>query len=146
MSSERLFSEDPSITSERPLGKKSGGSKSKVTQVRKGIVHIHATFNNTKVAITDLSGNVITWASAGKLGFRGSRKSTSYAAQMVASEASKRAKSHGMVEVDVQIKGPGVGREAAVRGIAGSGLQINSLCDVTPVPHNGCRPPKRRRV
>lgn len=126
--------------------KRKKGAKQKVVSAAKGVVHVHATFNNTKVYISDTSGNVISWASSGKMGFRGSRKSTAYAAQMVAVEAAKRAMGYGMREVGVEIKGPGAGREAAVRGIAAAGLEITSLRDVTPVPHNGCRPPKRRRV
>jgi small subunit ribosomal protein S11 len=106
---------------------------------------VHATFNNTKVYITDLAGNAIAWASAGKFQ-KGSRKSTSYAAQQVGVEAAKRAMTYGMTEVEVRINGPGAGRESAVRGLVSAGLEISSLRDVTPVPHNGCRPPKRRRV
>jgi small subunit ribosomal protein S11 len=111
-----------------------------------GIVHVEATFNNTKVTIADLHGNVVAWSSAGRLGFKGSRRSTAFVAQMVGSDAAKRAAAVGMREVEVRIKGPGAGRESAVRGVAAAGLEVTLLRDVTPVPHNGCRPPKRRRV
>jgi len=114
--------------------------------VPSGIAYIHATFNNTKVTFTDLHGNVLCWASAGKSGFKGSRKSTAYAAQVVAGDASKKAEVLGMKEVEVRINGPGAGRESAVRGIAAAGMEITAIKDITPVPHNGCRPPKRRRV
>jgi small subunit ribosomal protein S11 len=111
-----------------------------------GIAFINATFNNTKVTFTDLHGNTLCWSSAGKMGIKGSRKSTAYAAQQVAADAAKRAQMLGMREVEVRIKGPGAGRESAVRGIVAAGMDISVLKDVTPVPHNGCRPPKRRRV
>ncbi len=114
--------------------------------VPSGIAYIHATFNNTKVTFTDLHGNVLCWSSGGKNGFKGSRKSTAYAAQVIAVDASKKALLLGMKEVEVRIKGPGAGRESAVKGIASSGLNVNTIKDITPVPHNGCRPPKRRRV
>lgn len=111
-----------------------------------GIAFILATFNNTKVTITDLHGNVLSWSTGGKNGFKGSRKSTAYAAQVIATDAAKKAQLLGMKEVEVRIKGPGAGRESAVRGIVAAGLEVNSIKDTTPVPHNGCRPPKRRRV
>lgn len=111
-----------------------------------GIAHIQATFNNTQVTITDLTGNVIVWASAGKVGFSGSRKSTAYAAQTVAQEVAKAAVARGMREVKVYVKGPGSGRESAIRALQAAGLTITMIKDVTPIPHNGCRPPKRRRV
>jgi small subunit ribosomal protein S11 len=111
-----------------------------------GIAFVHATFNNTKVTFTDLHGNVLCWSTGGKNGFKGSRKSTAYAAQVIAGDAAKKAQLLGMKEVEVRIKGPGAGRESAVRGIAAAGLEINAIKDITPVPHNGCRPPKRRRV
>ncbi len=114
--------------------------------VSTGIVHIKSSFNNTIVSITDTEGNVIAWASSGGVGFKGSRKSTPYAARMVAQQASENAKEHGMQEVDVFVKGPGPGREAAIRAIQASGLKVRSITDVTPVPHNGVRPPKKRRV
>jgi small subunit ribosomal protein S11 len=111
-----------------------------------GIAVINATFNNTKVTITDLHGNTLCWSSGGKMGMKGSRKSTAYAAQMVGTDAAKKAQSLGMREVEVKIKGPGAGRESAVRGIAAAGIEITALKDITPVPHNGCRPRKKRRV
>ncbi len=111
-----------------------------------GQAHIQASFNNTIVTITDAEGNALSWASAGGLGFRGSRKSTPYAAQVAAETATKAATIHGLKTVDVFVKGPGSGREAAIRALAAAGLQVLSIKDVTPVPHNGCRPPKRRRV
>jgi small subunit ribosomal protein S11 len=111
-----------------------------------GIAYILATFNNTKVTFTDLHGNVISWSTGGKNGFKGSRKSTAYAAQVVAADAAKKAEALGMKDVEVRINGPGAGRESAVRGIASIGMEINAIKDITPVPHNGCRPPKRRRV
>ena len=114
--------------------------------VPSGIAFILATFNNTKVTFTDLHGNVLCWSTSGKNGFKGSRKSTAYAAQVVAADAAKKAEALGMKEVEVRINGPGAGRESAVRGIASVGMEINAIKDITPVPHNGCRPPKRRRV
>jgi small subunit ribosomal protein S11 len=111
-----------------------------------GIAHVQATFNNTQVTITDLAGNVIVWSSSGKVGFSGSRKSTAYAAQMVAQDAAKAAAARGMREVKVYVKGPGSGRESAIRALQAAGLTITMIKDVTPIPHNGCRPPKRRRV
>ena len=114
--------------------------------VPSGIAHVVATFNNTKVTITDQQGNVVGWCSAGRVGYKGSRKSSAYVAQQVGADAAKQAMALGMREVEVRIKGPGAGRESAARGIAAAGLQITILRDVTPVPHNGCRPPKRRRV
>ena len=114
--------------------------------ITKGIVHIHSTFNNTIVTITDEAGNAITWSSAGALGFKGSKKSTPFAAQMASEAAAKGAMDHGMKTVEVSVKGPGSGREAAIRALQTTGLEVTSIKDVTPVPHNGCRPPKRRRV
>lgn len=111
-----------------------------------GIAYVHATFNNTKVTFTDLHGNVICWSTGGKNGFKGSRKSTAYAAQVIAADAARKAQAVGMREVEVRIKGPGAGRESAVRGIAAADINITAIRDITPVPHNGCRPPKRRRV
>jgi small subunit ribosomal protein S11 len=111
-----------------------------------GIAHVDASFNNTKVTITDLHGNVVSWASGGRVGYKGSRKSTSYVAQLVGAEAAKKATTFGMREVEIRLKGPGSGRESAVRGIISAGLEATLLKDVTPVPHNGCRPPKRRRI
>ena len=115
-------------------------------QVSDGVAHVHASFNNTIVTLTDAQGNALSWASAGGLGFRGSRKSTPYAAQMAAETATKAALVHGLKSVDVMVKGPGSGREAAIRALQACGLEVTSIKDVTPVPHNGCRPPKRRRV
>lgn len=114
--------------------------------VESGVAHIKSTFNNTIVTITDMHGNAITWASAGSLGFKGSRKSTPYAAQMAAEAAGKAAIENGMKTVEVSVKGPGSGREAAIRALQAVGLEVTAIRDVTPVPHNGCRPPKRRRV
>jgi small subunit ribosomal protein S11 len=111
-----------------------------------GIAHIKATFNNTIITFTDLKGNAIAWSSAGSSGFKGARKTTPFAAQISAENAVSKAKEHGLKEVDVHVKGPGSGREAAIRAIQGAGLVINAIKDVTPIPHNGCRPPKRRRV
>ena len=114
--------------------------------IESGVAHIHSTFNNTLVMITDVHGNAVAWSSAGALGFKGSRKSTPFAAQMAAEAAAKSAMDHGMKTVEVSGKGPGSGREAAIRALQAAGLEVTSIKDVTPVPHNGCRPPKRRRV
>ncbi len=114
--------------------------------IDRGEAHIRATFNNTIITITDAGGNTISWASAGELGFKGSRKSTPFAAQMAAEAAAKLAMDHGMKTVEVYVKGPGSGRESAIRALQSVGLEINMIKDVTPIPHNGCRPPKRRRV
>ena len=114
--------------------------------IEKVMAHIHSSFNNTIVSITDTQGNVISWASAGGLGFKGSRKSTPFAAGQAAETASKAAMEHGLKSVEVFVKGPGSGREAAIRSLQAAGLEISSIKDVTPIPHNGCRPPKRRRV
>src|SRR5271155_532413 len=114
--------------------------------VFQGIAHIMATFNNTCVSITDLKGRVIGWSSAGRVGFKGSRKSTAYAAQLVAQDAARQGMAHGLKEIEVLVKGPGSGREAAIRALQAIGLEITVIKDVTPIPHNGCRPPKRRRV
>lgn len=127
---------------EKPKIVRAKGSKN----VTSGIAHVQATFNNTLVSITDLNGNVLGWSSAGKCGFKGSRKSTAYAAQMVAQDACRQAMGHGLKEVEVRVKGPGSGRESAVRAMQAIGLDITTIKDVTPVPHNGCRPPKQRRV
>jgi small subunit ribosomal protein S11 len=127
---------------EAPKIVKAKGAKN----VHSGIAHVYATFNNTIVTITDLNGNVIGWSSAGKVGFKGSRKSTAYAAQLVAQDAARQAMGHGLKEVHVLVKGPGAGRESAVRALQAIGLDLTLIRDVTPVPHNGCRPPKQRRV
>ena len=129
-------------------------AKKKVTRVRrkerknieKGHAHIQSTFNNTIVTLSDVQGNAISWASAGQLGFKGSRKSTPFAAQMAAETATKAAIEHGLKSVDVFVKGPGAGREPAIRALQAAGLEVTMIKDVTPIPHNGCRPPKRRRV
>jgi small subunit ribosomal protein S11 len=121
-------------------------TKKVVKNIPYGQAHIYATFNNTIVSLTDQSGNVVTWSSAGTSGFKGSRKSTPYAARLAAQNASESAQGHGMQEVDVFVKGPGPGREAAIRAIQASGLKVRSITDVTPIPHNGVRPPKKRRV
>jgi small subunit ribosomal protein S11 len=121
---------------------KAKGSKN----VTRGIVHVTATFNNTLVSVTDANGNALGWSSAGKMGFKGSRKSTAYAAQVVSQDACRQAMGHGLKEVEVRVKGPGSGREAAVRAVQGLGLEITAIKDVTPIPHNGCRPKKARRV
>jgi small subunit ribosomal protein S11 len=128
----------------KAVGSKKGKKEKK--HVAHGIVHIHASFNNTHVTITDLEGNVVTWSSAGTLGFKGSRKGTPFAAQQAASAAASAAKDSGLRSADVRVKGPGSGRESAIRALQASGVEIKSIRDVTPIPHNGCRPPKRRRV
>jgi small subunit ribosomal protein S11 len=121
-------------------------SKKERRHVAHGIAHIQATFNNTIVTITDPEGNVVTWSSAGAIGFKGSRKGTPFAAQQAAQRAANTARDHGMRTVEVQVKGPGSGRESAIRALATAGLEVRAIRDVTPIPHNGCRPPKRRRV
>ena len=125
--------------------KKSGPKKAK-RNVPNGVAHIQSTFNNTIVTITDPTGAVVSWSSAGVKGFKGSRKSTPFAAQLVAADAAKKAMDHGMKQVGVFVNGPGSGRESALRALSGAGLRITMIKDVTPIPHNGCRPPKRRRV
>jgi small subunit ribosomal protein S11 len=127
-----------------PSGKQRRKSAKKIDAL--GIAHISATFNNTIVTLTDKEGNVISWASAGQIGFKGSRKSTPFAAQLAAQEAAKNAMNLGLRKVEAWVKGPGVGRESAVRSLQAAGLEISAIKDVTPIPHNGCRPPKRRRV
>jgi small subunit ribosomal protein S11 len=127
------------------MAKKRTGKRKVKKNVPLGVAHIHTTFNNTIVTITDLDGNAITWSSAGALGFKGSRKSTPFAAQMSAEAAAKAAIDNGMIKVDIEVKGPGPGRESAIRSLQAAGLEISSIKDVTPVPHNGCRPPKRPR-
>jgi small subunit ribosomal protein S11 len=125
---------------------KGGRKKKEKKNILNAIAHIKATFNNTIVTITDMSGNVIVWASAGSQGFKGSRKSTPFAAQVAADDVAKRAMDHGVKNVEVYVKGPGSGREAALRSLQAAGLNVTLIKDVTPIPHNGCRPPKRRRV
>jgi small subunit ribosomal protein S11 len=139
---EENLSLDPNAVVEQIKIIKAKGSKN----VHAGVAHVQASFNNTIVSITDPAGHVIGWSSAGKCGFKGSRKSTAYAAQMVAQDACRQAMGHGLKEVEVRVKGPGAGRESAVRAIQAVGLEISVIKDVTPVPHNGCRPPKQRRV
>jgi small subunit ribosomal protein S11 len=133
-----------------PPQKRAAGPKKVRRKEKKNVAHGHAhiksTFNNTIVSITDPLGNVISWASAGHVGFKGSRKSTPFAAQMAAEAAARKAQEHGMRKVDVYVKGPGSGRETAIRSLQAAGLEVGSIQDVTPIPHNGCRPPKRRRV
>ena len=111
-----------------------------------GVAHVNSTFNNTLITISDAQGNVVSWSSAGMMGFKGSRKSTPYAAQIAAEDAGKKAQEHGMKDLDVRVKGPGSGRESALRALSTIGFNIRSICDITPIPHNGCRPPKKRRV
>lgn len=131
----------------RPAAKKGVRSRKKERKhIDSGVAHIRSTFNNTIVTITDPTGNVLAWSSAGHMGFKGSRKSTPFAAGMAAEEAAKVALDHGMKSVEVFVKGPGAGREAAIRSLQAAGLFVNLIKDVTPIPHNGCRPPKRRRV
>jgi small subunit ribosomal protein S11 len=147
---EAAGAERKEVTAKELLGEEVGeikirrakGSKNITT----GVCHILATFNNTKVTITDASGNVISWGSAGRHQFRGSRKSTAYAAQVVCQEAAKQAMAHGLKDVSVRVKGPGMGRDSAIRALQVLGLNVTSIVDATPIPHNGCRPPKRRRV
>ena len=138
---EENLSLDPNVIEPVKIIKAKGAKN-----VHTGIAHVQASFNNTIVTITDLNGAVIGWSTAGKNGFRGSRKSTAYAAQMVAQDACRQAMGHGLKEVEVRVKGPGAGRESAVRAMQAVGLDITVIRDVTPVPHNGCRPPKQRRV
>ncbi len=126
--------------------KKTAKKKKEKKNIPMGIAHIQSTFNNTIVTITDPMGNVVSWASAGTKGFKGSRKSTPFAAQLAAEDAAKRAMEHGMRTIDVFVKGPGAGREAALRALQAAGFTVQLIRDVTPIPHNGCRPPKRRRV
>ena len=137
-----VFAEIDPQGEEKPKILKAKGSKN----IAVGIVHVLATFNNTIVSVTDRNGNVIGWASSGKMGFKGSRKSTAYAAQLVAQDACRQAMGHGLKEAEVRVKGPGSGRESAVRAVQGIGIEISAIKDVTPIPHNGCRPPKARRV
>ncbi len=136
-----LAAEDASKEKAAPRRKTKGGKNVPV-----GIVFIRATFNNTQVTITDPKGGAISWSSSGRCGFKGSRKSTAYAATVVAQEAARAASNHGLQEVEVRVQGPGAGRESAIRAVQSAGITITSIKDVTPIPHNGCRPPKRRRV
>ena len=120
--------------------------KKERNNITNGVVHVNSSFNNTMVTITDVQGNTISWSSSGLMGFKGSRKSTPYAAQLAAEDAGKKASEHGLKNVDVEVSGPGSGRESALRALQSIGFNITSIRDVTPIPHNGCRPPKRRRV
>jgi small subunit ribosomal protein S11 len=141
---------DPTSTAAAPATptKKSSAKKPKKEKrhVVHGVAHIHASFNNTHVTITDMEGHVVTWSSAGTLGFKGSRKGTPFAAQQAAAAAATAAKDSGLRSLDIRVKGPGSGRESAIRALQAAGVEIKSIKDVTPIPHNGCRPPKRRRV
>jgi small subunit ribosomal protein S11 len=138
---------DQKTEAAKTTSKAAAGRKRKERKnIDRGSAHIQSTFNNTIVTITDVQGNAVSWASSGELGFRGSRKSTPFAAQTAAETAAKAAMEHGMKSVDVYVKGPGAGREAAIRALQGAGLEVSMIKDVTPIPHNGCRPPKRRRV
>jgi small subunit ribosomal protein S11 len=136
----------PRTPTKRPAGGRRTTARRVLKNIPYGQAHIFATFNNTIISMSDQSGNVVAWASAGTSGFKGSRKSTPYAARVAAQTASENAQQHGMQEVDVFVKGPGPGREAAIRAIQASGLKVRSITDQTPIPHNGVRPPKRRRV
>jgi small subunit ribosomal protein S11 len=130
----------------KPAGKRKSFRKKEKKNVPVGIAHIQATFNNTLIGITDIQGNVISWSSSGSMGFKGSRKGTPFAAQQASLKAANAAREQGMRQVEVRIKGPGAGRESAIRALQTAGLEIKNIRDVTPMPHNGCRPPKRRRV
>lgn len=154
-SAKTAASEKPEGKTESKTAKSAkGGRKGKVVRGKKkekrvlvsGVVHVNATFNNTLISITDANGNVVSWSSAGTMGFKGSRKSTPYAAQMAAEDAGRKAQEFGLREVEVLVKGPGSGRESALRALMNIGLTVRNIRDITPVPHNGCRPPKRRRV
>ena len=131
---------------DKPAPKKKGGKKREKREVRTGVAHTQATFNNTIVTLTDKTGNVVSWSSAGSAGFKGSRKSTPFAAQTAAEIAARKAMEFGLKQIEVFVRGPGAGREAAIRSLQAVGLEISAIRDVTPIPHDGCRPPKRRRV
>jgi small subunit ribosomal protein S11 len=150
VATEVAATERKEVTAKELLGEEVGEIKVRRAKGSKnvtvGICHVLATFNNTKVTITDANGNVISWGSAGRHQFRGSRKSTAYAAQVVCQEAAKQAMAHGLKDVSVRVKGPGMGRDSAIRALQVLGLNVTSILDTTPIPHNGCRPPKRRRV
>jgi small subunit ribosomal protein S11 len=134
------------MAAQKSAGKAVTRKRRERKNIDRGSAHIQSTFNNTIVTITDVQGNAVSWASSGELGFRGSRKSSPFAAQTAAETAAKAAMEHGMKSVEVYVKGPGSGREAAIRALQGAGLEVSMIKDVTPIPHNGCRPPKRRRV
>lgn len=134
------------MATQKKKDRKKGGKKREKRSVPHGVVHVQATFNNTLVTISDPEGNVVTWSSAGRIGFKGSRKGTPFAAQVAGQNAGQQARDFGMRTVDVQVKGPGGGRESAIRALQSTGIEVKSIKDVTPIPHNGCRPRKRRRV
>lgn len=134
------------MSAKKVAARKTRVKKRERKNIERGQAHIRSTFNNTIITLTDMAGNAIAWASSGQLGFKGSRKSTPFAAQMAAEQAAKEAMEHGLKAVEVYVKGPGAGREAAIRSLQAAGLEVTLIKDVTPIPHNGCRPPKRRRV
>lgn len=134
------------MSAKKATARKTRVKRSERKNIERGQAHIRSTFNNTIITLTDMAGNAISWASSGQLGFKGSKKSTPFAAQMAAEQAAKQAMEHGLKAVEVYVKGPGAGREAAIRSLQAAGLEVTLIKDVTPIPHNGCRPPKRRRV
>jgi small subunit ribosomal protein S11 len=143
---EEVTGEKAESQTEQKLSEKAARKKRGRKNIAEGVVHIHSTFNNTIVTITDYQGNVISWSSAGAMGFKGSRKGTPFAAQQAADSAAKKAMDHGLRTVQIFVRGPGAGRESALRALQSAGINISLIKDVTPIPHNGCRPPKRRRV
>ncbi|HXK30706.1 MAG TPA: 30S ribosomal protein S11 [Candidatus Binatia bacterium] len=143
---EEVTGEKTESQTEQKLSEKTARKKRGRKNIAEGVVHIHSTFNNTIVTITDYQGNVISWSSAGAMGFKGSRKGTPFAAQQAADSAAKKAMDHGLRTVQIFVRGPGAGRESALRALQSAGINISLIKDVTPIPHNGCRPPKRRRV
>jgi len=143
---EEVTGEKTESQTEQKLSEKAARKKRGRKNIAEGVVHIHSTFNNTIVTITDYQGNVISWSSAGAMGFKGSRKGTPFAAQQAADNAAKKAMDHGLRTVQIFVRGPGAGRESALRALQSAGINISLIKDVTPIPHNGCRPPKRRRV
>jgi small subunit ribosomal protein S11 len=143
---EEVTGEKTESQTEQKLSEKAARKKRGRKNIAEGVVHIHSTFNNTIVTITDYQGNVISWSSAGAMGFKGSRKGTPFAAQQAADSAAKKAMDHGLRTVQIFVRGPGAGRESALRALQSAGINISLIKDVTPIPHNGCRPPKRRRV
>ena len=143
---EEVTDEKAESQSEQKPGEKAARKKRGRKNIAEGVVHIHSTFNNTIVTITDYQGNVISWSSAGAMGFKGSRKGTPFAAQQAADSAARKAMDHGLRSVQIFVRGPGAGRESALRALQSAGINISLIKDVTPIPHNGCRPPKRRRV
>jgi len=143
---EEVTGEKTESQTEQKLSEKAARKKRGRKNIAEGVVHIHSTFNNTIVTITDYQGNVISWSSAGAMGFKGSRKGTPFAAQQAADSAARKAMDHGLRSVQIFVRGPGAGRESALRALQSAGINISLIKDVTPIPHNGCRPPKRRRV